>query len=170
MELKELIGIELSNVKQGATRVLDSLNQQEISWRPSSGCNSIGLIVFHMARVEDSTVQARLQGKSEIWESEKWYEKLSLPVSEVGAHYTVEQVNAFRVPELKDLMGYADAVRTRTLEYLKGMTAGQFDKRITMPRTGETPVASVFGRMVGHLSQHLGEISYIRGLKRGMDK
>lgn len=170
MELKDFITTELDNVRQAMTRVLDSLNHEELSWRPSSGCNSIGLIVFHMARFEDSTVQSRIQGKPQIWESEKWYQKLNLPVSDMGAHYTVEQVNAFPVPELRDLFGYADAVRGRTKEYLKRVTPDQLDKRITMPRSGETPIGAVFARVVGHLSQHVGEISYLRGLQRGMDK
>lgn len=170
MELKDFITMELNNVKQGMTRVLDGLNHQELSWRPSCGCNSIGLIVFHMARFEDSTVQARIQGKPEIWESEKWYQKLNLPVSEVGAHYTVEQVNSFSVPELRDLIVYADVVRARTVEYLESMTPDELDKPITMPRSSETPIGAVFARVVGHLSQHVGEISYLRGLQRGIDK
>ena len=164
METKDIITMELDNVRQGMTRLLDGLNHQELSWRPAYGCNSIGLIVFHMARFEDSTLQARIQGKPEVWESEKWYQKLNLPVTEAGAHYNVEQVNAFPVPELRELMGYTDAVRQRTMQYLKNVTPDQLDKRITMPRSGETPIAAVFARVVGHLFQHIGEISYLRGL------
>ena len=170
MELKEYIRTELNNVKEGVTRVLNTLSQQEIAWRPCSGCNSIGLILFHMARVEDSTVLARLQGKSEVWESNKWYEKWKLPLSEVGAHYTVEQVNAFVVPDIKDLMGYFDTVHAKSMDYLKELTPEQLDKKINMPRTGDTPAGLVLARMVGHLNQHCGEMSYLRGLQRGMDK
>jgi len=51
-------------------------------------------------------MQARLKEEPVIWESEKWHEKLNLPVEEEGAH----------------------------------------------------------------TSQHIGEISYLRGMQRGMDK
>lgn len=37
-----------------------------VYWRPASGCNSIGLILFHMARSEDSMMQARLKEEPEI--------------------------------------------------------------------------------------------------------
>jgi uncharacterized damage-inducible protein DinB len=170
MELPRYIGRELSGLKMAMERVLDSLTQQEVSWRPGSGCNSIGLILFHAVRSEDSFIQAMLQGKPEIWKSEKWYEKLNLPAEEEGAHYTVEQVNAFQVPELSDIMAYYDAVRTRTKEKLRAMTLEELDKEVTIPNFGEMPAATVFSFIVAHTSQHIGEISYLRGLQRGMDK
>ena len=63
MELPRYIGRELSGLKLALERVLDSLTQQEVIWRPASGCNSIGLILFHLARSEDSMMQGILQGK-----------------------------------------------------------------------------------------------------------
>ncbi len=170
MDLKDHIRLDIDTVQLGTTRVLQGLNQQELMWRPCSGCNSIGLIYFHMARLEDSFLQKRMQGKPEIWETEKWYQKLNLPVSEAGAHYTVEQVNAFPVPAMEDLKAYADAGRQHTLEYLNNLTPEEFDRVVTLPRFGEISIAAAFARLVGHLAQHVGEISYLRGIQRGMDK
>ena len=170
MELQRYIGRELSGLKLAMERALDSLTQQEVLWRPASGCNSIGLILFHVARSEDSMMQGILQGKPEIWKSKKWYEKLNLSVEEEGGHYTVEQVNAFQVPELSDIMAYYDAVRARTKEYLRGMELEEFDKEVTFPNFGELPTATIFSIIVAHTSEHIGEISYLRGLQRGMDK
>ncbi len=56
MDIKEYVALELDGVKRGLTKVLDGLNQQELSWRPACGCNSIGLILFHMVRFEDTFV------------------------------------------------------------------------------------------------------------------
>jgi len=170
MELQHYIGIELSGLKMAMGRALDSLTQQEVIWRPSSGCNSIGLILFHVARSEDSFIQGMLQEKPEIWKSEKWYEKLNLSADEEGAHYTVEQVNAFQVPELNDILAYYDAVRVRTKECLRGMKLEELDKKVTFPNVGELPTATIFSFLVAHTSQHTGEMSYLRGLQRGMDK
>ncbi len=114
MDIKEYIALEFEGIKRGLTRVLDGLNQPELSWRPACGCNSIGLILFHMVRFEDSFVQTRLQRKPEIWAAEKWYQRLNMAENEAGAHYTVDQVNAFRVPELKDMLAYFETVRART--------------------------------------------------------
>jgi len=169
MELKDLIQIELDNSKRGILKAMDTLTQQEIAWRSCSGCNSIGLIAYHVARFEDSVIQTRVQGKAQIWESEKWYQKLSLPLEDIGAHYTVEQVNAFIVPANVDIKAYADSVRAKTIEYLNGVSPDELNRKITM-RMGDMPIGSVFALLVGHTFQHIGEMSYLRGMQRGMDK
>ena len=170
MELNEYIAMQLDSAKRMMNRVIDTLQPAELAWRPACGCNSIGLILFHVIRSEDSFIQARLQGKTEIWESGKWFEKMKLPVSEAGAHYNVDQVNSFRVPELKDMLAYFDAVRKSTLDYVKGLKPADFEKKITMPRFGDMTIAAVLNIVVSHTSQHIGELSYIRGIERGMDK
>jgi uncharacterized damage-inducible protein DinB len=170
MELKEYIRAELDGLERGIKRTLDTLTQDEVKWQPASGCNSIGLIIFHTARSEDSFIQGRLKEKPELWETGKWYKKLNVAEKEAGAHYTVEQVDAFPVPKLADLLDYYAAVRAQTLDYLKTMTPASFDKKIKMPYFGEITLAGIFSLIVNHSSQHIGEISYLRGLQRGMDK
>ena len=170
MEIQRYIGRELSGLKMAMDRALDGLTQEEICWRPSCGCNSIGLILFHLARSEDSFIQTRLKETPQLWESEKWYEKFDLPLTEEGAHYTVDEVNAFKVPPINDILAYYDAVRAKTKECLKGIKPEELDRNITFPNFGELPVASIFSLIVAHTSQHIGEISYLRGMQRGMDK
>jgi hypothetical protein len=183
MEGKELIKFGFENIKRSVDRTLDSLTKEELTWHPRPDANSIGLIVFHMARSEDSFVNARIQGKPTIWEAGKWYQKMNKAVADSGAHYTAEQVAAFIVPELKDLLAYSDAVRAQTNEYLKRATPEELGRKVELPPPphapqGTPPPRAPFEPLVGlmllftvaHLSQHAGEISYIRGLKRGMDK
>ena len=169
MDLKSYIKSELDGLKRNTGRVTNTLTQQELMWRPACGCNSMGLILFHVARSEDSMVQGAMQGKPQIWETGKWYNKLNMAESEAGAHYTIEQVNAFPVPDMRDLMAYMDEVRAQTLEYLDSLTPAGFEKTVKMP-FGEFSVAGMFSLIVSHAAGHLGEISYLRGLLRGMDK
>lgn len=169
MEIKDYIKTELDGLKRNSTRTLNTLTQQELNWRPACGCNSMGLILFHVARSEDSFVQTRLQGKPQIWESGKWYNKLNMAESEIGSHYTIDQVNAFTAPNLKDLLGYYEAVRAKTLDYLNNLTPEMFERIVKLP-FGEFSVAGIFSLIVTHAAEHTGEISYLRGLLRGMDK
>lgn len=170
MELKEYISIEIKELEQELTRVLDGLTHYELAWRPACGCNSIGLIWFHMTKIEDWLVQAKMQNKPELWEFKKWYNKLNLAKGEAGSNYTIEQVNSFVVPELKDLLAYYDAVRAQTWSFLNSQNATTFDAKVTLSWTGEITVAATFSILVGHASQHIGEISYLRGLQRGLGK
>ena len=190
MEMKELIQTGLGNVKRSIDRTLDGLTPAELKWQPRPDANSIGLILFHIARSEDSSVQFRLQGKPQLWESEKWYQKLGKDAKDTGGHYTAEQVNAFVVPNLKDLLEYAEAVRKQTLKYLKDLTPADFDNKVNLPPMGPPPTAMPAGTPnqprpspyrdmtvgsflmmnVTHFAQHTGEISYLRGLQRGINK
>ena len=190
MEIKELIQIGLANVKRALDRTMDGLTQAEVKWQPKPDANSIGLILFDIARSEDTSVQTRLRGTLQLWESEKWYQKLGKEASDPGGHYNAEQVNAFIVPDLKKLMEYAEAVRKQTLEYLKDLTPADLDKKVNLPPMGPPPAVSTTGAPaqprpspykdltvasflmmnVTHFAQHAGEISYLRGLQRGINK
>ena len=186
MEMNELIQNGLENSKRVIDRTLDGLTPEELKWQPRPDANSIGLILFHCIRSEDHGIH-RLQDKQQIWESQKLYLKFNKTIDDGGAHYTAEQVAAFVVPDLKELLDYAEAVRKNTLEYLKGLKPKDFDRKINLPPP-PAPIVIPAGRpsrpwppfnpIVGlmllhevtHFSEHAAEISYIRGLQRGMDK
>jgi hypothetical protein len=188
MEAKQLIQSGLENVTRLVDRTLDGLTPAELKWQPRPDANSIGLILLHMARSEDTFVQYLLQHKPQIWEAEKWCEKLGKDKSDTGSHYTPEQVASFCVPDLKSLREYSQAVRNKTLEYIKGLTPAKLDEKVDLPPMSPPPSATPGGQapprrppfdpivgslllmIVTHLATHAGEISYIRGLQRGMDK
>ena len=183
MPTKELIQGGFANVKRTLDRTLNTLTPAELKWQPQHDANSIQIILFHMARAEDTNVQSRLQKKPELWESEKWYQKLNRDAKDNGGHYTADQVAAFSVSDTKDLLAYFEAVRDKTLEYMKDLTEEGLERKFTMPAFGPPPaagapprppmeltVAAMLLNTVTHLVQHIGEISYIRGLQRGMDK
>jgi len=156
MELQQYIRWEISGLERSIKRVTDTLTQQELMWRPASGCNSIGLILFHVAKLEDSFIKTRIQNKPLIWQTEKWYEKLNLAESEEGAHYTVEQVNAFPTLDRQTLMAFYSAVHAQTKECLSSLTLEDFDRKVPMFRDTEAPVASLFAFIVSHASGHIG--------------
>ena len=169
MDAKGLLKLSLEGLDRNLQRTTDGLTQEEIAWRPGYGANSIGLILFHVARSEDSFIQERLQEKASVWESEKWYEKLAMLKDESGAHYTADQVNAFPVPKLDGLLAYQAAVRKETLAYVETLSADDFDAIISMQPFGDMPKAFLLSLTASHAAQHLGEMSYIRGLQRGLD-
>jgi len=169
MDLKGYIKLELDGLKRSSSRTLDTLTQAELSWRPACGCNSLGLILFHIARSEDHFISEILQKKPQIWVSGKWCERCNMDEAEAGAHYTLDQVNAFCVPDKKAILDYYDAVRAGTVAYLECLDPADFDNKIKLP-FGDFNVAGIFSLIVAHTSQHIGEISYLRGMLRGMDK
>lgn len=169
VDVKAFLKIGLDGLDRNLGRVTDGLKQEEIAWRPAYGANSIGLILFHVFKSEDSFIQERLQEKQPVWESGRWYEKLNMSKDEAGAHYTAEQVNAFPVPKLDDLLAYGTAVRNETKSYIDSISADDFDEMMSMQPFGDMPKAFLLSLTVSHAAGHLGEMSYIRGLQRGLD-
>jgi hypothetical protein len=170
MEVKEFIKGQFDGADQAIKRVVDTLTQEEISWQPKGGCNTIGLILFHIYKTEDAFINHMVNGKQELWETDKWYEKVGVPANVETAHFSgPEQVDAFKVPKLKAIIDYGAVVRKATLAYLNTIKPEDLDKKIEM-HFGPLPMAMVFSILVSHAASHTGEMSYIRGLKRGMDK
>ena len=168
MELKDYVLMELSGLEHNLKRVTDGLTHDEVCYQPGHGCNSIGLILFHMARSEDMFVQTRLRQTTELWEANKYWEPLNVPQDEAGAHYTPEQVNAFPVSDLAETLKYYNHVRAETVKYVESMKPEDFDRKIVMgPPFWDMPQAAIISLIISHTAGHLGEMSYLRGLQRG---
>jgi uncharacterized damage-inducible protein DinB len=185
MEIKELISSDLEQCRGGINRTLQGLSDDEINWHPHSDANSIAPILFHLARLEDSMIST-LSGKPSLWDTDKWYVKLHKDQNDRGAHYTTDQVAKFAMSNVKDLLAYYDAARARTMDFLKSVSPERFDEKVNMPapppppkdaplrpappRRPEPTVGRMLAMILNESLSHGGEISYIRGLKRGMDK
>ncbi len=170
METGDFILGMLDRMQQAVTTAVDGLTNEELAWRPGAEANPIGFVLWHQLRAEDGLIQGMIQKKPQVWVSERWYQKLNLPEADSGGRYTAEQVTAFPVPELKDLLGYAEAVRARTAEYLKAMTPDKFDEIIQTPFLGEVAIGRVLAFLLCEITQHIGQIAYLRGLQRGLNK
>ena len=176
MDAKQVIQLGLAQVNRSIDQKLEGLTPAEFAWQPRPEANSIALILFHMARSEDSFVQSWIRRQPKLWEAGKWYEKLQKPKDDNGGHYTAEEVAAFSVP-LEELKGYAAAVRRNTLEFVQELTPGRLDEKLEPPPSNaprrmsfEPTVGYLLMMTIIHLAEHAGEISYLRGLQRGMNK
>jgi hypothetical protein len=187
--MKSIVFIQagLEDVNMELNDKLKGLSPAELKWQPKPDANSIGLIWFHMVRAEDSLMNSWIQEKAQVWETGKWYLKMKRDVKDEGCRYSAEQVQAFVIPNQKVLHEYSSAVRKNTLEYLENLTSEKLQAKVNLPPPPpaigpdgkplpphkppfEPIVWSLLIFNVFHLSLHAGEISYIRGLIRGMDK
>ena len=172
MNLSDFVLDNLDRIQQVLTEAVDTMTYEELTWRPGAEANPIGFILWHQVRCEDTYIQTVIQQQSQVWVSEKWYQKLNLSddLRDNGNDYTAEQVACFPVPELKDLLGYAEAVRARTVACLKEITPDKLDKEIQPPEFWGNNLGKLFSYMLCELTQHIGQIAYLRGLQRGLNK
>ena len=171
METSDFILDTLERLQSAVKAAVNGLSHEELTWRPGAEANSIGFILWHQTRCEDSIIQGMIQQKPQVWVSDKWHQRLQLTKNpqDDGWGYTAEQVAAFPVPELKDLLSYAEATRAQTIEYLKATTADKLDQTRQTPM-GELTIGQSLALLMGEIAQHTGQIAYLRGLQRGLDK
>lgn len=165
MNAKEMMVASLDQSQGYLKRSLEGLTQEDVTWRPSEECNSIAFILWHTARVEDYFVTRVIQRQKELYESEGWREKLSTP-ADSGYGYTVEQLKTWPVPHLDDLRGYTDAVRQSTLAYLGQITPEKMLEPVRPERSPDT-IGEILTRISTEIALHMGQIDYLRGLRRG---
>ncbi len=169
MEAKELILRSLEQSQEYLNQALDGLTQEEVAWSPRVGCNSIAFILWHITRVEDFFVTRVIQHQVELYEAEGWRQKLGTPTKGTGYQYTAEQLQVWPVPNLGVLRGYANSVREKTLAFLKSIPSEKLSELARPERPPDT-IGDILSRISTEIALHVGQITYLRGLQRGLNK
>ncbi|MBI2329057.1 MAG: DinB family protein [Chloroflexi bacterium] len=168
MEAREVILRSLEQSQSYLTRALAGLTQEEAVWCPATESNSIAFIFWHMTRVEDFFVNRVIQRRDVLYEAEGWREKLGTPVQDTGYGYTAEQLQAWPVPKLEVMRGYAKSVREKTLAFLKSVTPQRLSELARPDRPPDT-VGAILTRITTEIALHVGQIAYLRGAQRGLE-
>jgi len=169
MQLVEAMVQSLVQSQGYLTRALNGLTQKEASWSPAPESNSIAFILWHSTRVEDFYVVRVIERQTELYEAEGWCERLGTPAKDTGFGYTVEQLRVWPVPKLEIIRGYAEAVRKRTMALLNTITPEGLSKLARPDRPPDT-VGEILCRIITEIALHTGQIAYLRGVQRGMNK
>ncbi|MEE9400564.1 MAG: DinB family protein, partial [Dehalococcoidia bacterium] len=105
MDVKDFALQSLSESQTALMQAVDGLSQEELMRQPQPGANHIAFTLWHMLRVEDWFFHYLFQRVPQVWESEKWHEKLNLPDDPrvTGFGYIAEQVASFPPVQLRDL-------------------------------------------------------------------
>ncbi|NHN54678.1 DinB family protein [Calidifontibacter sp. DB0510] len=166
-------------VAETVPQVVDGLSVQDLLHRPRPDANSIGWLIWHLARVEDDhlagvaavvegsgTGTAGAGGTSQVWLADGWARRFGLPYPEdaIGYGQTSDEVGRFTISDPQLLIGYYAAVHQRTVEILKPLSDNDFDAIVDdswdPPVTLATRVVSV----VNDVTQHIGQAAYVKGL------
>ncbi len=148
-----------------AAAAVEGLERDQLGRAPGQGANTIGWLVWHVARVQDHHVAALLS-VDQIWVEGDWSRRCGLEPdpTNTGYGHSPEDVRAVQ-PESPDvLLGYLDAVAARTETMLEGLAPGDLDR--VVDRRWDPPV-TLGVRLVSIADdslQHVGQAAYVRGL------
>jgi uncharacterized damage-inducible protein DinB len=167
VDAKEVLLRSLEESNRYLTKALNGLTQAEATWSPSPECNSISFILWHMTRVEDFFINRVIRREKELYETKNWQEKLGTPAKAYG--YTVEELQAWPAPKLETLREYANSVRENTLAFLNSVPPERLSEVLRPDRSPDS-IGVTLEHMITEIALHVGQIAYLRGVQRGLDK
>ena len=167
MDAKDLLLDALGRIPDEVDTAVDGLTPEQLRWAPAEGANTVGWLVWHLTRVQDSHL-AELTGEEQVYVSGDWGPRFGLEsdADDTGYAHKADQVTSVAPESAAALKGYYDAVHGKSVEYVSGLTAEDLDrvvdKRWDPPVTLGVRLISV----IDDDSQHAGQAAYVRGLLR----
>jgi hypothetical protein len=154
-------------VADGVAELLRGCDATALATRPEGVGNSIGWLVWHLARVQDDHL-AEVAGREQVWTADGWEPRLGLPfpADATGYGFDDAQVDATRITDPALLAGYHAAVHQLTVELLTGITATRLDEIIDRRWNPPVTVAVRIVSVAEDCFQHLGQANYVAGLLR----
>jgi Protein of unknown function (DUF664) len=148
-----------------ARHAVQGLDVDQLTEPMAPGANTVGWLVWHLARVQDSHI-AELMPADQLWATGDWAGRMGLAADphDTGYGHTPRQVAAVRPADGDVLVDYLRAVAGRTEGYLARLAPEDLDQVID--RRWEPPV-TLGVRLVSVADdciQHAGQAAYVRGL------
>ena len=177
MDIRELITGTFEDYWGRFDRALEGLTSEELAWRPQADCNPISFIAWHMMRVEDRYLHYFAMDTEEVWIKNNWFTQFGLGEFDSGLRFTLEQVAAFPVISPEMLLEYLEDVRQETRIYLQELQAQDLDvvpgwfafAPNLPPGSDKWSIGRMVQQLLGELNQHLGQVSYLRGMVKGFN-
>jgi uncharacterized damage-inducible protein DinB len=170
MDFKHIIKMALNEYMDELRKALEGLMTEERRFQPGPDSHHVDFAVWHMARVEDDWLQRFAQRTDSIWLRDGWDKKLGLPEKDSGFGYSAEQARNLPAYDMEEMMAYYTSVREETLRFVDGLTQDDLDKCPHPERRPGYTIGKMFSHVIVEESQHVGQIAYLRGIQRGLNK
>jgi uncharacterized damage-inducible protein DinB len=165
MTIAELLADAFGRIREEVHAAVDGLTADQLAFRPGPDANSIGWLVWHLARVQDDHV-ADAAGFEQVWLTAGWADRFGLPLdpADHGFGHDSAQVASVRIASAELLTGYYDAVHEQSLRYVQDLTEADLDRIVD---TRWDPPVTLGVRLISVIDddvQHAGQAAYVRGL------
>lgn len=133
--------------------VLDDLDEAAFRRIPPGGEHSIAWNIWHIARIEDVTMNLLLAGTEQVYFAGDWFARLKIPFRHTGNAMSAQEISALSAGiDLEALRGYRVAVGRRTRELVTALDESEYKRRVD-----ESRLARVLAE--GALSESAREIA-----------
>ncbi|MFG1927271.1 DinB family protein [Cryptosporangium sp. NPDC048952] len=165
MNVNELLTDSYGRLPDLVRSAVEGLTPEQLRWAPADGANTIGWLVWHLARIQDLQI-ADVLDEDQIYVAGDWGARFGLKsdASDHGYGHTPAQVAGVHPESDRALVEYYDAVHARTLAYLGGLSAEDLDR--VVDENWDPPV-TLGVRLISvddDCKEHAGQANYVRGL------
>lgn len=165
MDVAELLTELYERIPPLAEQAATGLDAAQLAQAPQPGANSIGWLVWHIARVHDSHI-SEVIGESQLWSDGNWASSFGLDddPGNTGYGHSPSEAAAVQPVSAEALLGYLAAVTERTRATLAELVPDDLDR--TVDESYDPPV-TLGVRLVSIADdclQHAGQAAYARGL------
>jgi uncharacterized damage-inducible protein DinB len=166
MQVNELLIESFDRLPDLVRDAVDGLSAEQLHWAPKPGANSIGWLVWHLARVQDSHITELIDGAEQLWATGEWASRFGLKPDpdDTGYAHTAAQVAAVRPDGPDVLISYFDAVAARTRDWLRTLSAKDLDRVVDERWDPPVTLGVRLVSVVDDDTQHAGQAAYVRGL------
>ncbi|MCW2830046.1 MAG: hypothetical protein JWP31_738 [Aeromicrobium sp.] len=160
----DLLVEAFSRIRDGVTSVVDGLTDDQLTWRPAAGANSIAWLVWHLLRVQDDHV-AHVAGVEQVWTRDGWSGLFGLPFDDdvTGYGQTPDEVASVRI-SAEHLAGYAQATAEQSLTYVRSLAEDDLTQVVDDSWEPPVTLAVRLASVIDDDLKHLGQAEYVRGL------
>jgi uncharacterized damage-inducible protein DinB len=165
MDAKDILTEGFGRVPDLVHTAVHGLTAEQLRWAPADGANSIGWLVWHLTRVQDSHL-AELLGVEQVYLEGDWAAKFGRKPdpSDTGYGHSATDVAAVTPSSAKVLTDYYGAVHERTLGYVRGLSDADLDRVVDEAWDPPVTLAVRLVSVIDDDAQHAGQAAYVRGL------
>ncbi len=114
---------------------LDGMDDDSLRAIPAEGEHSVAWILWHLARIEDVTMNMLVAGKEQLFARENWREKINSSITDTGNSIEIEKVASLsHHANLEMLKAYRVAVGKCTRSIASQLPPGVLNQKVEAER------------------------------------
>lgn len=142
------------------------VTHEQLVFRIDGSSNTIAWLLWHLTRIQDDHV-ADVAGTEQVWTADGWADRFGLPFADEATGYGQSAREVGEVtpsPEL--LSGYFEAVHSRTVAYLDGLSDEDLDRVVDERWDPPVTLGVRLLSVIGDGLQHAGQAAYVLGVSQ----
>jgi hypothetical protein len=144
-----------------ADKALSGLSEVAFRAIPSGCEHSIAWILWHMARIEDVTMNMLLMNKKQVFTTGKWQKKLNITVSDTGNLMLPKKIAQLgKQIDIAALKKYRDAVGKRTRKNVQALDPVQWKRKVDPARIARLVPEGAVNPAATQVLEYWGGLTY----------